>query len=53
MTAAGLLRGFPGIIELPVSWGEMDAFGHLNNVVYFRYFESARIAALEREVISG
>ena len=24
--------------------GEMDAFGHLNNIVYFRYFESARIA---------
>jgi acyl-CoA thioester hydrolase len=24
--------------------GEMDAFGHVNNIVYFRYFESARIA---------
>jgi acyl-CoA thioester hydrolase len=21
----------------------MDAFGHINNVIYFRYFESARI----------
>lgn len=31
-------------IELPVVWGEMDAFEHVNNVVYFRYFESARIA---------
>jgi len=27
-----------------VAWGEMDAFQHLNNVVYFRYFEDARLA---------
>jgi acyl-CoA thioester hydrolase len=26
----------------------MDAFGHVNNTVFFRYFESARIAYLER-----
>lgn len=29
---------------LPVAWGEQDAFGHVNNAVYFRWFESARIA---------
>ncbi len=39
-----LLHGFPVIIELPVVWGEMDAFQHVNNVVYFRYMETARIA---------
>ncbi|SHG30126.1 acyl-CoA thioester hydrolase [Desulfacinum infernum DSM 9756] len=39
-----LLEGFPVVIELPVVWGEMDAFQHVNNVVYFRYFETARIA---------
>ncbi|MEJ5347765.1 MAG: thioesterase family protein [Desulfosoma sp.] len=39
-----LLRGFPVIVELPVVWGEMDAFQHVNNVVYFRYMETARIA---------
>lgn len=38
---------FPVEIERAVSWGEMDAFGHVNNTVYFRYFESARIAYLE------
>ena len=27
---------------MDVRWGEMDAFGHLNNVMYFRYFEEAR-----------
>ena len=38
-----LLQDFPVTIRLPVAWGEMDAFQHVNNVVYFRYFESARI----------
>lgn len=42
------LSEFPVVIELPVVWGEMDAFGHVNNIVYFRYFESARIAYFER-----
>jgi acyl-CoA thioester hydrolase len=42
-----LLDGFPIVIEVPVAWGEMDAFGHVNNIVYFRYFESARIAFLD------
>lgn len=41
------LVAFPIVIELPVAWGDMDAFGHLNNTVYFRYFESARIAYLD------
>lgn len=27
---------------IKVAWGEMDAFGHVNNVIYVRYFESAR-----------
>lgn len=35
-------------IEIPVAWGEQDAFGHLNNVVYFRYFESVRMHYLDR-----
>jgi acyl-CoA thioester hydrolase len=38
------LYGFPVIIELPVLWGDMDPFQHVNYVVYFRYFESARVA---------
>jgi acyl-CoA thioester hydrolase len=42
-----LLEGYPVVIEVPVAWGEMDAFGHVNNIVYFRYFESARIAYLD------
>jgi len=27
-----------------VRWGEMDAFGHMNNSVFFRLFESARMS---------
>jgi len=41
------LASFPIIIDIDVAWGEMDAFGHLNNTIYFRYMESARIAYFE------
>lgn len=30
--------------RIPMRWGEMDALGHMNNAVYFRYFEQARIS---------
>jgi acyl-CoA thioester hydrolase len=43
-----LLAGFPVIVELPVVWGEMDAYRHVNNVVYFRYFENARLEYFRR-----
>jgi acyl-CoA thioester hydrolase len=43
-----LLADFPVVIEQVVAWGEMDAYRHVNNVVYFRYFENARIAYVER-----
>ena len=39
----GLLADFPVTVEVPVAWGDMDALGHVNNAVYFRYFETARI----------
>jgi len=42
------LSGFPVVIDIPVAWGEMDALRHVNNIVYFRYFESARIAYFEK-----
>ncbi|MGV8836193.1 acyl-CoA thioesterase [Cellvibrio sp.] len=28
--------------DIPVRWGDMDAYGHVNNTLYFRYFEEAR-----------
>ncbi len=39
---------FPVVIEMPVQWGDMDALQHVNNVAYFRYFESVRIAFMCR-----
>jgi len=48
-----LLKDYPVIIEFPVAWGEMDAFQHINNIAYFRYFESARIAYFEKMDIIG
>ena len=45
---ASLLKDFPVVVSLPVQWGEMDAFQHVNNTVYFRWYETARIAYTER-----
>lgn len=36
------------VVELPVVWSEMDAFGHVNNACYFKYFETARVAYFDR-----
>ena len=38
------LSNYPIVYEQKVAWGDMDAFGHVNNVQYYRYIESARIA---------
>ncbi len=43
-----LLKEYPVIVPIPISWGEMDALAHVNNIVYFRYFETARIAYFEK-----
>ena len=34
--------------RMAVRWGDMDAYGHVNNTVYFRYFEQTRVEWLER-----
>ena len=28
---------------IPIRWGDMDAMGHVNNTLYFRYLETIRI----------
>jgi len=30
-------------LVIPIRWGDMDAMGHVNNTVYFRYLETVRI----------
>lgn len=46
------LGSFPVKLEHRVAWGELDAFGHVNNANYLRWFESARIAYFERVAVS-
>ncbi len=31
------------VSRIPIRWGDMDAMGHVNNTVFFRYMEQARI----------
>jgi acyl-CoA thioester hydrolase len=42
------LEAFPVVIDEVVRWGDLDALGHVNNTLFFRYFESARIAYFEK-----
>lgn len=35
-------------LDLGVRWGDMDAFQHVNNTVYLRWCESARLVFFER-----
>ena len=40
-------RKLAHIERIPIRWGDMDAMGHVNNTVYFRYMEQARIGWFE------
>lgn len=42
-TLCGMRDEFNILLPVEVRWGDMDAFGHVNNAVYFTYCESARI----------
>jgi acyl-CoA thioester hydrolase len=37
----------PLTILQPVAWGELDAYGHVNNANYLRWFETARFHYFE------
>jgi acyl-CoA thioester hydrolase len=44
------------VYECPLRWADMDAFGHVNNVVFLRYLEEARIDLffrVAREALTG
>ena len=43
-----MIDGFAVVERIPVLWGDMDAFGHVNNTRFIRWFETARIAHFER-----
>ncbi|HAT38645.1 acyl-CoA thioesterase [Polynucleobacter necessarius] len=43
-------------MNMPIRWGDMDAYGHVNNTVYFRYMDRVRcewITSLGYEVAPG
>ena len=42
------LNSWPTAVGLPVQWGDMDAYGHVNNMVALRWFETARIAYIRQ-----
>lgn len=48
MTDLAELKGFPVAIRLPVQWGDLDAYGHVNNVVYLKWFEAVRAVYAQR-----
>lgn len=35
------------VTRMPIRWGDMDTYGHVNNTVYFRYMEQARVEWIE------
>jgi acyl-CoA thioester hydrolase len=43
-------RRLAHVERIPIRWGDMDAMGHVNNTVYFRYMEQARISWFEQLV---
>ena len=52
---AAASNGYEPVFEMsmPIRWGDMDAFGHVNNTVYFRYMEQVRISWFEAVGIIG
>jgi acyl-CoA thioester hydrolase len=43
-------RRLAHVERIVLRWGDMDAMGHVNNTVYFRFMEQARISWFDRLV---
>jgi acyl-CoA thioester hydrolase len=41
-------KKFTHEMVIPIRWGDMDAMGHVNNTIYFRYLEIVRLEWLYR-----
>ena len=39
---------FPVKIKLRIDWSEIDIFGHVNNVTYYKYIQAARVEYVEK-----
>ena len=53
ITREQLVRRYSVHLERRVEWGDMDVFRHVNNTVFFGYFESVRIEYLVRIGFDG
>ena len=42
-TVTAMADRFMHEVNMPVRWGDMDAYQHVNNTVYFRYMEQCRL----------
>ncbi len=42
------MQGFPVVNSIPLNWGDQDALGHVNNTMYLRWSETARVDYLSR-----
>ena len=47
-----LVAQYASVLVLPVLWGDMDAFQHVNNTASIRWFESSRVRLIEHPAIS-
>lgn len=47
LTDMSELDSYPVIVHIPIQWGNMDSFNHVNNTQFFRYYETARIKYFE------
>lgn len=37
------IEDFPVVVAFPIQWGDQDALAHVNNVIYFRWWETSRV----------
>lgn len=43
LTDSPLMPDFQHVLRWPVQWGDQDAYRHVNNTIYFRWFETGRM----------
>lgn len=49
---ATMTHHFPIKLPLRLDWSEMDLFGHINNVSYFKYIQAARVNYWETALLT-
>jgi acyl-CoA thioester hydrolase len=47
------MNEFPVKLPLRIDWSEMDLFGHVNNVAYFKYIQASRVNYWELSGLAG